>query len=266
MEYKRNIGFRLIEELQAGGNRVFTIDEVVKRLHLPRHNTLIILSGLKKQKRIISLTKGVYSLWHPSERKWGLHPLPVIDDLMAHKKIPYYVGLLSAADYHGAAHHKPQVLQVIVPKQIHLRAASRLGISFYVQSQFPQKGLVKGSTVASYFHYSSPELTALDIIYYERACGGFRNVCLVIKDLISKLDAKRMREMITIYPIAACVQRLGYLLEFFKAPKDLVGPLQVWVKKKKNFAPVALTPLCPKKGRLHKTWKVIANTHVETEY
>lgn len=266
MEYKRNMGFRLIEELQAGGNRVFTVDEAAKHLGLPRPNTLIILSGLKKQKRIISLTKGVYSLWHPSERKWGLHPLPVIDDLMSKKKIPYYVGLLSAADYHGAAHHKPQVLQVIVPKQIHLRAASKLRISFYVQSQFPQKGLVKGSTAAGYFYYSSPELTALDVICYERACAGFRNVCLVIKDLINKLDAKRLREMITLYPIASCVQRLGYLLEFFKAPKDLVKPLQGWVKKKKTLAPVALTPVCPKKGRLHKIWKVIANTYVETEY
>ena len=35
---------------------------------------------------------------------------------MAHLNQPYYVALLSAAAYHGAAHQKPQVFQVMIPK------------------------------------------------------------------------------------------------------------------------------------------------------
>ena len=36
---------------------------------------------------------------------------------MAHLSQPYYVALLSAAAYHGAAHQKPQVFQVMVPRR-----------------------------------------------------------------------------------------------------------------------------------------------------
>ena len=36
-----------------------------------------------------------------------------IDDLMRFHHVPYYVGLLSAAALHGAAHQQPQEFQVV---------------------------------------------------------------------------------------------------------------------------------------------------------
>ena len=260
----RNKGIRLLEQLQASGRRVFTVTDARERLGVSRFNSLRILGNLKRQKRILTLTHGLYALWHPSERKWGLRPLPILDSLMNFRKMPYYIGLLSAADYHGAAHHKPQVLQVVIPKQLSLRKASQLHISFHVKKKFPIIGLEKVMTESGTVYYSSPELTALDVIYYQSACAGFGNVCIVVHDLISHLDGVRLKKMIEEYPYAACVQRLGFLMEYFGADLKLLKPLQQWVKRK-QLVPVALSPDCPKKGKIHKNWQVIENAKVETE-
>lgn len=264
MVYKRNKGIYLIESLQAQGKRTFTLEEAQKILKMERPNIRMLLSRLKRQKRILALTRGLYALWHPSERRWGLHPLPVLDSLMRFKKTGYYIGLLSAADHHGAAHQKPQVLQVIVPKQLHLRNLSSLGIFFHVKRGFPGRGLEQGKTPAGYVFYSSPELTALDIVSFQPACGGFENVCLVIKDLIPQLDPGRLEETAKNYPVTACLQRLGYLLEYFEAPPKLIRILRETTRARSSV-PVSLSPSHPKMGPIEERWKVIKNTPVRIE-
>ncbi len=264
MVYMRNKGFPLLEKLQEQGKRVFSTDEAQTILGSNRSNTVVILSRLQQQKRILSLTRGLYALWPPSERKWGLHPLPIIDTFMRFKKMSYYVGLLSAADYHGAAHQKPQILQVMVPKQLHLRKLVHLGISLHVKKDFPQLGIEKATIPSGYVFYSCPEMTALDILTYQSESGGIHNVCTVIKDLIPSFERNRFIEVLKHYPINAAIQRLGYLMEIFNADKKLMRAIQSSLKKI-SLVPVALTPAYPKKGSLKLGWQVVENTKVTTE-
>src|SRR3989338_8007033 len=170
MKYIRNKGLYLIESLEAHGIKVFTIDDACGFLKASRNNVLAILGNLGRKKRIISLTKGLYSLWHPSERTWGIHPLPLIDSLMKYRKSIYYVGLLSAADYYGACEQKPQVLHVVIPKQLQFRKAKNLALSFHVQRSYPRVGINVEKIPDGRVAFSSPELTALDIVYFESAC------------------------------------------------------------------------------------------------
>ena len=264
MEYIRNKGFALVEGLEGDARRTCTVSEAQERMGVSRKNALAILGHLKKQKRIVALTKGLYALWHPSERRQGLHPLPILDALMRFRKTAYYVGLLSAADHYGAAHHKPQVLQVMIPKQLHFRKAKDLRISFHVHKGFPLEGIVRVKHPSGAIAFSSPELTALDILYFEAASGGFGNVCQVIHDLIAQLVPKKLKEAIRFYPHAAPIQRLGYLMDYFKVGRSLIGPVRQWVRKH-SPAPVALSSGHLKKGPLHKKWGIIRNAPVETE-
>ena len=55
-----------------------------------------------------------------------------IHDLMAAMKLPYYVGLLSAAAIHGSAHHHPQVFQVITDRPVRPILTGRAKIEFFV--------------------------------------------------------------------------------------------------------------------------------------
>lgn len=264
MAYFRNIGFKLIEDMETEGRLTFTVQEAMGHLNLERKNTLAVLGGLKRAKRIVSLSKGFYSLWHPSERKFGIHPLPILDALMKFRNCPYYVGLLSAADHYGAAHHKPQVLQVIIPKQIRFRKAKELAISFHVSIKFPTEGLSSMKVQGEKAIFSSPERTALDLFCFESACGGFKNICLVIRDLIPKLRPEDLKKTIDKYPYSSSVQKLGYMLEYFNSDKQLVEILNKWAGKK-ELSNIALSSRLPKKGRVHPLWHIIENAKIEEE-
>lgn len=264
MAYLRNIGFKLIEDMEAEGRRTFTAEEVMKRLNLERRNALAILGGLKRAKRVVSLTSGLYALWHPSERRWGIHPLPVLDAMMKHRKCPYYVGLLSASDHYGAAHHKPQVLQVIIQKQMRFRKAKELATSFHVFNQFPSEGLSLVKTQGEMIMFSSPERTALDLFYFESACGGFKNICLVIRNLMPKLKKGNLKKIIDAYPYSSSIQKLGYMLEHFGSDKQLLDVLIKWAGDNEPHN-IALSSRFPKRGKVHPLWNVIENAKIEVE-
>lgn len=264
MAYLRNKGFKLITAMEAEGRRVFTVEEAIISLKSKRKNALAILGGLGRAKRIFSLTKGLYALWHPSERNWGIHPLPILDALMNYRNCPYYVGLLSAADYYGTAHHKPQVLQVIIQKQMKFRKAKELAISFHVFNRFPSEGLSPVKTQGEMIIFSSPERTVLDLLYFESAGGGFKNICLVIRNLLSKFKKENLKRIIRAYPYSSSIQKLGYMVEYFGADKQLLSVLNEWARSKK-LSNIALSSRLPKKGSVHPFWHIIENSIVEEE-
>lgn len=183
---------------------------------------------------------------------------------MVHWKVPYYVGLLSAADYYGAAHYKPQILQVIIPKQINFRRAKDLGISLHVRKSFPEKGLVQVKTPAGYISYATPELLCLDLIEYEKASGGMDNVALIIHDLIPHLKKQNLKRVAAQYPIKAAVQRLGFLLEKFEASEEFASGLKKIIDHRGSSI-VGLSSMAPPKGEFDPKWKIMKNTTLEIE-
>ena len=67
----------------------------------------------------------------PQYLSWGAPPPSwYIDDLMHHEARPYYVGLLKAAELHGATHQAVMAFQVITDKRIPNIRAGRSIISF----------------------------------------------------------------------------------------------------------------------------------------
>ena len=78
------------------------------------------LHRLHAKRRIHRVRKGFYVLVPLQHASAGIIPTEwFIADLMAYLGQPYYIGCLSAAERHGAAHQRPQELQVVVP--VHLR-------------------------------------------------------------------------------------------------------------------------------------------------
>ena len=63
----------------------------------------------------------------PAEyRSWRAVPAShFIDPMMRHLDHGYYVGYLSAAEVHGAAHQRPQVFQVITDARLNDRTFDR---------------------------------------------------------------------------------------------------------------------------------------------
>jgi hypothetical protein len=74
----------------------------------------LALSRLAKQKLIASPAQGSYAIVPPEYFSFGCLPAEqFIPALMKRLNLPYYAGLLSAAQYHGAAHQRPQVGAIV---------------------------------------------------------------------------------------------------------------------------------------------------------
>ncbi len=261
--YSKN-GDELLDALIAETKFCFSVREIQARLGLGQNSVVKILTKLRKKNKIIALSKGLYAYFPPSERKFGFSVIKVLHEIMAYWKVPYYVGLLSAADHYGAAHHKPQILQVMIPKQITFRKAKDLGISFHVKKNFPQEGLVQIKMPFGYIFYATQELLALDLIEYEYAGGGIDNVALVIHDLLEQIKVRNLQKMAMHYPVKAAVQRLGFLLEKFNAAKSLTDSLKR-VLDHRGCSIVGLSARLPAKGEFDSKWKIIQNITLELE-
>ena len=106
-----------INELRGQGRFSFTTGEAEKALVLEKVPCLNALHRLKKNNLIVSPAKGFYLIVPPEYQAYGCLPADMfIPDLMRYWNTPYYAGFLSAAQYYGAAHQKPQRFQVVTVK------------------------------------------------------------------------------------------------------------------------------------------------------
>lgn len=75
------------------------------------------LARLMAQEYLASPEREFYVIVPPEYRSLGCLPAEqFIPALMAKKNLTYYAGLLSAAQFYGAAHHRPQEFQVLVAR------------------------------------------------------------------------------------------------------------------------------------------------------
>ena len=90
------------------------------------------LKRLATRNRVASPARGFYVVIPPEYRKLGcLPPEQFIPALADREGRPYYVGLLSAAQYYGAAHHRPQEFQVCLEKNRRPIACGGVRVALY---------------------------------------------------------------------------------------------------------------------------------------
>jgi hypothetical protein len=125
--------------------------------------------------------------------------------LMSHLGEPYYVGLLSAAEYHGAAHHHPQQLQVVTGKN---RPALDCGAVIRSNARDFLVRLINNSRGT--IRVSTPEATALDLVGYPEHSAGLDNVATVLSELADSLDPDRLAEAVQVAPPAGATVFRGH--------------------------------------------------------
>jgi hypothetical protein len=138
---------------------------------------------------------------------------------MAETKTPYYAGLLTAAQYHGAAHHRPQEFQVMLAKARRPIVCGRVRVAFHVRKNISDVPLQHINTPRGTVAVSTPAATAYDLVGYEAKIGGLDAVATILVELAEKLDAETLAALGPTVPLP-WVQRLGYLLEHIgEAPR-----------------------------------------------
>jgi predicted transcriptional regulator of viral defense system len=253
-----------VDSLQAGGRYTFARAEVAQNSATTSLAPEAALRRLKKKGRIAELRRGFFVVVPLEYREAGCPPASwFIQSLMDFLGRPYYVGLLSAAAIHGAAHQQPMVFQVITDRVIRPVRAGRVAIQFHQTRNIEKLPVMEVQTETGTMRVSTPETTALDLVRFAAAAGHIGHVATVLAELLEKLDPGKLAELADSYPVPD-VQRIGYLLEELSRP-DLTGPLFGWLAKRR-YRPI---PLVHGKDAVGVTtesrWRVLPNESLELD-
>ena len=144
--------------------------------------------------------------------------------------LPYYAGLLTAAEYHGAAHQRPQEFQVLVEKARRRIECGNVRVGFFVRKNLRRVPTQTLNTRRGFIVVSTPG------------------------------------RLVTAAPAAPVpwAQRLGYLLELAGAGGK-TEPLQQYVRAHVHES-VLLRPGAPRgTSSRQDAWKLFVNAEVETD-
>ena len=216
MSHDRRSGLSsYVSGLLSAGQTVFTAEQAEQALGVGHGAFLDAAERLQRREALLNPRRGFYVVVPPQYASWG-GPPPAwyIDALMRHEGQAYYVGLLKAAELHGATHQAVMEFQVISAKRLPKIHAGRNLIVFYFRKNVEAMtaGTEGRKTDTGTMRISSAALTALDLLRYPRASGGIDNVATVLSDLGQRIDPEQLGTLSALVE-RPVVQRLGYLLE-----------------------------------------------------
>ena len=253
-----------ITGLAAAGRYHFTSLEARSALGVSAAAAKLALNRLAKQGLVASPARGFYVIVPPEYRSLACLPADqFIPALMQQLNLPYHVGLLSAAQYYGAAHHRPQEFQVFVGKSHRPIRCGAVRVVFMLRKHLQDVPTQSFNTPRGTLLVSSPEATALDLLGYVQHAGGLNQVATVLSELAERIDPAKLAEAARTVPVG-WAQRLGYLLEHLgfdtKIPA-LKEYVRTHAKQSTQLVPKALQ----KRSRRDKSWKLYVNASVEAE-
>jgi predicted transcriptional regulator of viral defense system len=253
-----------VEDLQASGRYVFTRQEAEAARGGSPVAVQHALRRLKKKGRIASPRRGFYVIVPPEYRAAGCPPASwFIDDLMNSLERRYYVGVLTAAALHGAAHQQPMVFQVIADHPVRDMAAGRVRIEIHASRSVGKMPVDRVQTETSTMAVATPETTAFDLVRFALAAGHWNNVATVLSELAEKLDGDALAG------IAPCVQlpdvqRLGYLLTIV-GEGERAAPLAAWLSQRRTTIVRLRTDMPAGEVDVDPQWRLIPNEQVDVE-
>lgn len=252
-----------ITDLAASGRYHFTTIEVARSLSVSLVAARAALRRLAHKGAIASPARGFHVIVPPEYRRLGcLPPEQFIPQLMASRRLAYYVGLLSAAELHGAAHHRPQQFQVMVERPRPAIACGQVRVAFIARRAVARVAVEERNTPRGTVRVSTPEVTALDLAGYPVRVGGLDVVATVVSELVERLDASKLAEAAALAPVP-WAQRLGYVLELVGGEGRTAALAEVVRQRAREYVPLAT-------GARHGTkrstrWRLDINATVEAE-
>ncbi len=260
---------QFIENLAASGRYHFSSREAQEALAVSAAAAKAALNRLAKQGAIASPARGFYVIVPPEYRALGCLPAEqFIPALMKKVGLPYYVGLLTAAQYHGAAHQRPQEFQVFLEKRRLPIKCGKVRVAFMIRGRLREVPLQSLNTPRGALLVSTPEATAVDLVGYQHHAGGLDQVATVLAELAEKIDPEKLAAAAATAALP-WAQRLGYLLEQVGAGEKL-GPMKAYVRARAHES-APLLPSAPKPGGAraqkparNEDWKLYINVAVES--
>ena len=260
-----------INDQQKRGRITFSYQKVVVQFPtITKQGVKNALNRLVRKNEIISIFKGFYAVIPIGYALRGMVPPELyIDDLMKYLNRQYYISLLNAAVFYGAAHQQPQIFSVITSYPT-LRDTTKKGGSIVftaTRKTIPQMWLKPFRTEYGDIQVSKPELTAADLITFQKDIGGLNRACTILYELAESINFEQLDKLFFDYVPTSTIQRLGYLLENELEQLDLAEVL--FVKSQEYNCKFQKTPLKYSKPtddcETNAKWKIIINETIEID-
>lgn len=253
-----------IDDLVKRGRYSFSSEEAKSALGTSTDATKLSLNRLEKQGELAMPARGFYTVLPPEYRSLGSLPAEqFIPALMNHLGLAYYAGLLSAAQYYGAAHHRPQEFQVLVARPHEPIKCGAVRVRFIKRKNIDEVSVQSFNTPRGTIRVSTPEATAIDLVGFVRQAGGLDQVATILSELGERIDPQKLVSAAQIAPVP-WAQRVGYLLDEV-GHEGLTEPLRAYVSEKaRDYAPL-LPSASHKSSTRSKRWKLYINADVEAE-
>lgn len=254
-----------LNDIRSKGRYSFTLEEVKNQFNKSDKAISQNLYRLKSQKKIVQIRKEFYALLPPEYAKQGIIPTSLfIDDMMKALGKKYYVGLVSAGAIYGAAHQQPMETFIITEKPAMLNIKNKkIKLNFFVKKVWNNEDIVAIKTDAGYMNVSSPELTALDLLYYVGQIG-INRVITILEELVEVIKPSNLSRTAKSYPQTAAIQRLGYLLEM-ELNNDKLSQVLFKIIANKKGVNIPLMPGKNKIGESNAKWRIIHNVKIESD-
>lgn len=253
-----------IENLAAQGRYHFTSRAARDALRVSAEAAKLALNRLSRQGLLAQPARGFYVIVPPEYRSLKcLPPDQFIPGLMAEQNKAYYAGLLSAAQYYGAAHHRPQAFQVFLKKNRRPIRCGKVRVMFIARKRIHDVPVRHFNTQRGEIRVSTPEATAIDLAGYPQHAGGLDGVATILSELADQIDGSRLPAAAATAPLS-WAQRLGYLMTLSGAGEK-TGALLGFVRDRvREYTPLTPDASLADSKRV-SDWKIIANADVEPD-
>lgn len=220
--------------------------------------------------------KGFYLLLPPAyANRKTLPPSLYIDALMQYLGKPYCVGLLNAAEMYGAAHQRPLQYAVMTsnpPPRARTQGLTRL--IFVAKREFnegvPAELINRIKVQTGYISVTTPEVTALSLIQYNKVAGGLSQVVTVLEELMEACHFEQLSPVAFRYFPLSCLQRLGYIVEHVLRNEEQAEKILDFLKQN-NIKYLQASPLSTgipvkKDTPMDKKWRIFLNTELKSDF
>lgn len=261
-----------IREIRKRGKRSFTIDDVLGEFQVTRNHARVALHRLRASGDVISPARGLYVIVPPEHQPYGSIPAEeLVPILMEYLGENYYVALLSAAMFYGAAHQKPARFQIMTTKRMN-RSLRFGGVEIQLiykksLSDLPVQDFV---VETGYLKVATPELVVIDLFSYPHRSGGLNHIATVLSELTESIDADKLTGLSKKLGANHHLQRLGYILERIDVMEEdkknvVLSKLETFLgDKMEGYVPLAAE--IPRAGHPRcKKWRIVENTDVESD-
>ena len=260
-----------VNDLERKGKMSFSLKDVSSAFQgKSKMSAKRSLHRLSEMNRIVSIHRGYYLIVPAEYASRGILPPPIfLDAFMKYLKRPYYVSLLSAAAFHGAAHQQPQEFFVMT-NYPRLRPILNRGVKVnYISTKYiSTDSLEKRKTETGSLNISAPELTGADLLTFYKRVGGFNRLMEILFELHEKIRPEGLNSIFIRSLPAATIQRLGFLFERYLKREDLAEKMLRECKRaNRKFYRVRLKSSGKTDGRkTDPVWKVVDNAGISLKH